>query len=80
LALTALTVAAAFVNLGRMNAVVALTIACVKALLVTLYFMHARYSSKLTWVIIASGALWLGIMLTLTITDYLSRGAMGTSL
>lgn len=78
--LTALTVAAAFANLGKLNAVVALTIACIKGLLVTLYFMHARYSSRLTWVIIGAGAFWLGIMLVLTLTDYLSRGAMGTSL
>jgi cytochrome c oxidase subunit IV len=74
---TALTVLAAFQDLDHIfpgaNTVVALTIAVVKATLVVLYFMHVRYSSRLTWVIVVSGFFWLGIMFALTMSDYLSR-------
>jgi cytochrome c oxidase subunit IV len=71
---TGLTVAAAFVDMGPMNNVVMLTIACVKASLVILFFMHVRWSTRLTWVVVASGFFWLLIMFTLTMTDYFSRG------
>lgn len=70
---TILTWAIAFVNLGPWNPVVALTIACVKALLVILFFMHIRYSSKLTKITIAAGFFWLLIMITMSLTDYLTR-------
>ncbi len=72
--LTGVTVWVAFHNLGPYNAVVALAIACTKAVLVILYFMHARYSGKLTWVVIVAGFFWLGILLVLTMTDYVTRG------
>ena len=72
--LTGVTVWVAFHNLGPLNAVVALTIASFKATLVILYFMHARYSSKLTWLVIIAGFFWLGILLVLTMTDYVTRG------
>jgi cytochrome c oxidase subunit 4 len=71
---TAITVAVAFVDLGRMNAVVALTIAVFKATLVVLFFMHVKYSPKLTWAVVAGSIFWLGIMLALTISDYATRG------
>jgi cytochrome c oxidase subunit 4 len=71
---TAATVAAAFIDLGgHLNTVLALTIAVIKATLVVLYFMHVRYSSRLTWVIVGSGLFWLGIMFALTLSDYWSR-------
>ena len=71
---TALTVVAAFVDFPwKFNTVVALTIATAKATLVVLYFMHVRYSSRLTWVIVIAGIFWLGIMFVLTISDYLTR-------
>ncbi len=73
---TALTVLVAFYDLGALNNVVMLTIACVKALFVVLYFMHVRWSSRLTWVVVASGVFWLLILFTLTMADYLSRGWM----
>ena len=73
---TALTVLVAFYDLGPLNNVMMLTIACVKALFVVLYFMHVRWSSRLTWVVAASGFFWLLIMFTFTMTDYLSRGWM----
>jgi cytochrome c oxidase subunit 4 len=56
-----------------MNNVVMLKIACAKALLVILFFMHVRWSTRLTWVIAASGFFWLLIMFTLTMSDYVSR-------
>jgi cytochrome c oxidase subunit IV len=63
----------AFVNLGIFNPVVALTIAVIKATLVILYFMHVRYSSKLTMITVAAGFFWLLILISLSLTDYLSR-------
>jgi cytochrome c oxidase subunit 4 len=71
---TAMTVAIAFVDLGPLNAVAALAIASAKATLVVLYFMHVRYSTRLTWVVIAGSLFWLGILLVLTLSDYLTRG------
>ena len=71
---TALTVAVAFVDLGAMNNVLMLGIAMTKALLVILFFMHVRWSSRLTWVVVASGFFWLLILFGLTMQDYLTRG------
>ena len=74
---TILTVFAAFVDLDKIfhgaNTVVALTIAVFKATLVVLYFMHVRYSSRLTWVIVLAGIFWLSIMFVFTISDYMTR-------
>jgi cytochrome c oxidase subunit 4 len=74
MALTLVTVVVARLDLGFLNVAVALTIAVTKATLVILYFMHVRYSSRLTWVVVASGFFWLGILVTLGLSDYLSRG------
>jgi cytochrome c oxidase subunit IV len=74
--LTVLTVAAAFVNLGPLNIVAALGIAVVKASLVVLFFMHVKYSSRLTWVVVFAGLFWLAILLSLLMLDYSSRGWM----
>jgi cytochrome c oxidase subunit IV len=71
---TGLTVLAAFFDMGPMNNVVMLAIASIKALLVILFFMHVRWSTQLTWVVVASGFFWLLIMFGLTMTDYLTRG------
>jgi cytochrome c oxidase subunit 4 len=71
---TVLTVVAASVDMGAFNNVAMLTIACAKATLVVLYFMHVRWSSRLTWVVVAAGFFWLLIMFTLTLGDYFSRG------
>jgi cytochrome c oxidase subunit 4 len=71
---TGLTVLAAFRDFpGPLNAVVALTIAVVKATLVILYFMHVRYSSRLIWLIISAALFWLAILFALTISDYWTR-------
>jgi cytochrome c oxidase subunit IV len=71
--LTALTVAAAYVNLGQFNIVVALGIATIKATLVVLFFMHAKYSPKRTKLVIIAGIFWLLILLFMTLSDYASR-------
>jgi cytochrome c oxidase subunit 4 len=73
LALTALTVSVAFVDLGPLNTPIALTIAVAKALLVVLFFMHVWYSTRLTWLIVAAGFFWFAILIVLTLSDYLSR-------
>jgi len=71
---TALTVLVAFYDLGALNNVLMLGIACTKAALVVLFFMHVRWSTRLTWVVAASGFVWLLILFGLTMMDYLSRG------
>ena len=71
---TAITVAVAFVNLGSFNFPVAIGIAITKATLVILFFMHAKYSSKLTKLLVGTAFFVLLVLLTLTMTDYLSRG------
>ena len=70
---TYLTVQAAFIDLGAFNTVVALAIACVKATLVILFFMHVQYSTRLTWAVVFGSIFWLGILLVLTFSDYLTR-------
>jgi cytochrome c oxidase subunit IV len=63
----------AFKDLGIWNPVVALTIAVIKATLVVLFFMHVYYSSKLTKLTISAGVFWLLIMITMSLSDYLTR-------
>jgi len=70
---TYLTVQFAFFDLGALNTIAALTIAVVKATLVVLFFMHVRYSTRLTWLVIAGSVLWLAILLAMTMGDYLTR-------
>ncbi len=59
---------------GKSTLCISLAIAAQEAVLVVLYFMHVRYSSRLTWVVVAGGFLWLAIMVGLTMSDYLTRG------
>ena len=73
IALTGVTVAVSYIDLGPLNALVAMTIACAKATLVVMYFMHARYGSRLIWVALGAGVLWLAILIALTMGDYASR-------
>jgi cytochrome c oxidase subunit IV len=86
LVLTALTTGAAFIDFGDvhtgirlvdvipLNTVVALAIAVVKMLLVILFFMHVKYSSGLTKVVVTAGFLFLAILVSFTLADELSRG------
>jgi cytochrome c oxidase subunit 4 len=71
---TYITVQVAFFDLGPLNTVVALGIAIFKATLVILFFMHVKYSTRLTWAVIVGGIFWFGILLVLTFGDYLTRG------
>ena len=77
--LTLVTIEVAMIDLGKINTVAALTIAVCKATLVILYFMHVRYSSRLTWIVVGCGFFWLVIMIALTMSDYLSRAWIQTS-
>ncbi len=72
-ALTVVTVVATGYDFGPLNLIVALGVAITKASLVVLYFMHARYSPKLTSLVIASSVAFFVILVFLTLTDYLSR-------
>lgn len=77
--LTLLTVGIAFLDLGFLNTIIALTIAVAKALLVLLFFMHLRYSSGLIWVVVGAGVFWLLLLITITLSDYLTRGWLPVS-
>jgi cytochrome c oxidase subunit 4 len=72
--LTLVTTWAGLVDLGRLNVVVALAIAVIKASLVVLFFMHIYWSAKLNRVVVVAGFAWLGLLLWLTLTDFVSRG------
>ncbi|MFY9938099.1 MAG: cytochrome C oxidase subunit IV family protein [Silvibacterium sp.] len=70
---TATTVGASYLELGTFNAVVALGIAVIKAVLVILFFMHVKYSSRLTKLTVAAGFFTFVVLITMTMTDYISR-------
>ena len=75
---TGLTAWVAFFNFpGPLNAIVALTIAVIKATLVVLYFMHMRYSARLIWLVFAAALFWLAILFALTFSDYSTRAWLG---
>ena len=67
----------ALIDLGPFNVVVALTIAVCKASLVVLFFMHVKYSPRLTKLVVLAGIFWLIILLAMTETDLLTRHWMG---
>jgi cytochrome c oxidase subunit 4 len=73
LILTGVTTAVAFVDLGSFSVVVALVIAFSKTMLVALFFMHIRHSTKLTRLVVLGGLLWLAILLALTMADIVTR-------
>jgi len=73
LLLTLVTVDVAFMEAGWLNLYIALAIATCKALLVILFFMHVRYSPRLTWVFVGAGFFWLVILFVFTAADYLTR-------
>ena len=74
LALLFLTWGVAKFNLGEWNIVAAMTVAVAKMLLVVCIFMHLRYNVRLIWVFAVAGLFWLAIMVTLVLSDYLTRG------
>ena len=73
LAFTGLTVGAAFVDLGILNPIIAIGIASVKATIVILFFMHVYYQSKLVKMTIVAGFFTFLVLITMTLTDYMSR-------
>jgi cytochrome c oxidase subunit 4 len=75
--LTFVTIQIAYLDLGFLNTVAAVSIACLKGFLVVAYFMHARYGTKLVWVIVGIAGMWFVILIAMTMGDYLSRGWMG---
>ena len=70
---TLLTVGAAFINMGPLNPIVALGIACFKAVIVILFFMHAKYQSRLIKMTITSGFFIFLVLIVMTMSDYISR-------
>ena len=70
---TLLTAGAAYIPLGRLNAPVALAIACTKAVFVVLFFMHVKYSSRLVKLTVASGFFTFLILVFMSMSDYISR-------
>ena len=73
LVLTAITTSAAFINMGVFSPIVALGIACLKAVLVILFFMHIRYSSKVMMLTVGAGFFTFLVLITMTLSDYISR-------
>ncbi len=74
MALLGATVAIAYIHLGKLNVIAALTIAVIKAVLIILYFMHVRYSSRLVWIFAGAGFFWLAILFALSFADFFTRG------
>jgi cytochrome c oxidase subunit IV len=83
LVFTGLTVWASFIDLGEWhiaqgitlfwNPVVALAIACTKMTLVVLFFMHVKYSPRLTKLTVASGLITFLVLVGMTLADYFTR-------
>lgn len=78
--LLVITVVVAFFHFGPFNKVIALAIATTKAALIAGYFMHLRYSPRMMWVFAGLGLFGLTIMIIITISDYLARGGMITTM
>ncbi len=74
LVLTVATTAIAYVDLGPGNPIMAIFIAWCKMMLVVLFFMHVRYSSRLTMLFVGAGFIWLILLLAGTMQDVLTRG------
>ena len=73
LILTALTVAASFAEMGVFNPIVALGIAVIKATIVVLFFMHVKYSSRLTKLTVFGGVFTFLVLIGMTLADYFTR-------
>jgi cytochrome c oxidase subunit IV len=70
---TLLTVVAADINLGVFNPIIALAIACTKAVIVILFFMHVKYQSNLIKMTVGAGFFTFLVLITMTLSDYISR-------
>jgi cytochrome c oxidase subunit 4 len=69
MALTFLTVAATWVNLGWFNLPVAMAIATVKATLVALYFMHLRYDAPFNGLALIISLVFVAVFILITLLD-----------
>ena len=78
LGLTLLTTALGYIDMGPLSAPVAVAIAAVKACLIAAFFMHALFESSIVRVVIAGGVIWFLILISLTLSDYVSRGWLGS--
>jgi len=74
LALLAVTWLIAYVDLGPFNLIVALGVAIAKAIVIALFFMHIKGSSRLLYLAAVAGLMWLLILISLTLSDYFTRG------
>jgi cytochrome c oxidase subunit 4 len=73
LTFTGITVGAAYIDLGILNPIVALAIASIKAVIVILFFMHVKYQSNLVKMTVSAGFFTFLVLITMTLTDYMSR-------
>jgi cytochrome c oxidase subunit 4 len=73
LVLTGVTVAASYIEMGIFNPIVALAIAVIKAVLVVLFFMHVKYSPKLTKLTVGAGVFTFIVLIGMTLADYFTR-------
>ena len=78
LGLTLLTTLLGYADMGPLNTLVAVALATVKACLIAAFFMHALYEVRIVRVVMAGGVVWFLIFISLTISDYISRGWLGT--
>ena len=77
--LTVITVAASRVDLGNANLLIALSIATVKALFVSLIFMHLLFDKKFNAIVFASSLIFLAVFIGFTMSDTSWRGSDGRS-
>jgi cytochrome c oxidase subunit IV len=73
LTFTGITVGAAYIDLGILNPIVALAIASIKGVIVILFFMHVKYQSNLVKMTVSAGFFTFLVLITMTLTDYMSR-------
>jgi cytochrome c oxidase subunit IV len=74
LALLVLTWSIAYVNLGPFNLILALGVSITKAIVIALFFMHIKGSSRILHLAAVAGVMWLLILISLTLSDYSTRG------
>jgi cytochrome c oxidase subunit IV len=73
LVFTGLTVGASYIEMGVFNPIAAIAIACIKMILVVLFFMHVKYTTKLTKLTVAGGFFMFLVLISMTLSDYISR-------
>ena len=71
--LLGITVVVARMDLGSFNIAAAMAVAVIKAVLVVMFFMHVKYSSRLTALFAVGGVFWLAILFMFTLSDFLTR-------